>query len=287
MDFRFKVLVAVNLDLDTAFKIGEYSAFKVKSIKVGDLKTLDVAEYSLCEYPDLLSKFDISYGSVVLIKDGRYILFDLRNSETIDTFYGKSVSDFCSVEINGKPVKKTAYCVGNLVDSIIKNFKLIRLNSTGGVKVELLDSAIDFDSSYEIGDYMGFYSNAYKLFDRLIVNISECNGTFISPSDCSRLILHGSLLDCLDNIVLNSSIKDVSICVGIKIRNITVTNGVNFNVLKKLLWLYVFTNGTVGREKDSKSVKHKIYTCNSIESLKKVKLGSSTLGNLVNIIELK
>ena len=45
MDFRFKVLVAVNLDLDTAFKIGEYSAFKVKSIKVGDLKTLDVAEY--------------------------------------------------------------------------------------------------------------------------------------------------------------------------------------------------------------------------------------------------
>ena len=134
---------------------------------------------------------------------------------------------------------------------------------------------------------MGFYSNAYKLFDRLIVNISECNGTFISPSDCSRLILHGSLLDCLDNIVLNSSIKDVSICVGIKIRNITVTNGVNFNVLKKLLWLYVFTNGTVGCEKDSKSVKHKIYTCNSIESLKKVKLGSSTLGNLVNIIELK
>lgn len=94
MDFRFKVLVAVNLDLDTAFKIGEYSTFKVKSIKVGDLKTLDVAEYSLCEYPDLLSKFDISYGSVVLIKDGRYILFDLRNSEIIDTFYGKSVSDF-------------------------------------------------------------------------------------------------------------------------------------------------------------------------------------------------
>lgn len=312
MDFRFKVIVAINLDIDTYFEMGDYRAFRIKSVKIGDLKTLEVIELSLCEYPDLLSKFDISYGSVVLIKDGRYILFDLRNSEIIDTFYGKSVSDFCSVEINGKPVKKTAYCVGNLVDSnigivrfvyksrtsrieiknrssytLIKNFKLIRLNSTGGVKVELLDSAIDFNSSYEIGDYMGFYSNAYKLFDRLIVNISECNGTFISPSDCSRLILHGSLLDCLDNIVLNSSIKDVSICVGIKIRNITVTNGVNFNVLKKLLWLYVFTNGTVGREKDSKSVKHKIYTCNSIESLKKVKLGSSTLGNLVNIIELK
>lgn len=296
MDLSYKVIVAINLDLDTAFKIGEYRAFKIKSIKVGDLKTLDIAEYSLCEYPDLLIKFDISCSSVVIIKDGKYILFALRNSEILDVLYGKSVSDFCSIEINGKPVKKTAYCIGNLVNSnltgivrfvyksrtsrieiqnrsiynLVKTFKLTGLNSADKVKVEFLDSSVDFSSSYRIDEYMGFYSNIYKLFDRLIVNISECNGTFISPSDCSRLILHGSILDCLDNIVLNSSIKDVSICVGIKIRNITVTNGVNFNVLKKLLWLYVFTNGTVGREKDSKSVKHKIYTCNSIESLKKL-----------------
>lgn len=310
MDLRFRVIVAINLDVETAFEMGDYRAFRIKSVKVGDLKTLEVAEYSLCDYPDVLKEFEITENSIIIVKDFNYILFNFGCTDKSSAI-GKDVSNYISIEINGKPIKKTAYHIGSLENSdglIVASFtyksksSIITIQSwakcTDGSTFKITNAYSDdvkitvdvikqYNNYYSVDDYFGYSGSTYELFDRLLVDLEEFNGTFISPSDCSRLILHGSLLDCLDNIVLNSSIKDVSICVGIKIRNITVTNGVNFNVLKKLLWLYVFTNGTVGREKDSKSVKHKIYTCNSIESLKKVKLGSSTLGNLVNIIELK
>ena len=44
MDLRFRVIVAINLDIDTYFEMGDYRAFRIKSVKVGDLKTLEVID---------------------------------------------------------------------------------------------------------------------------------------------------------------------------------------------------------------------------------------------------
>lgn len=312
MDFRFKVIVAINLDIDTYFEMGDYRAFRIKSVKIGDLKTLEVIELSLADYPDVLKEFEITKDSIIIIKDYRYILFNFDGDDKSSAI-GKDVSNYISIEINGKPIKKTAYHIGSLENSdglIVASFtyksksSIITIQSwarhkdAGTFKITNAfsdDAKIKIDDNnyyknyYSIEDYFGYSSSTYKLFDRLLVDLEKFNGTFICPTDCSKIVLFGSWGMQLDNLILNSKIKDITIHGNIKIKNIIVSSGVDLNIVKRLVWLRVLNKiSTYGfLDETGFSIRNKIRTCSSIKSLRRLKVGQLTIGELMDIREIK
>ena len=312
MDLRFKVIVAINLDIDTYFEMGDYRAFGIKSVKIGDLKTLEVAEYSICDYPDVLKEFEITKDSIIIVKDYSYILFNFDDTDKSSAI-GKDVSNYISIEINGKPIKKTAYHIGSLENSdglLVVSFTYKSKSSTitiqswskrtdaGIFKITNAysdDAKITIDvikwhnNYYSVEDYFGYSGSTYELFDRLLVDLEKFNGTFICPTDCSKLELFGSWSMELDNLILNNKIKDIIIHGNIKIKNLIVSSGVDLNLVKRLVWLRVLNKiSTYGFiDETGFSIKNKIRTCSSIESLRKLKVGQLTMSELMDIREIK
>lgn len=312
MDLRFRVIVAINLDVETAFEMGDYRAFRIKSVKVGDLKTLEVAEYSLCDYPDVLKEFEITENSIIIVKDFNYILFNFGCTDKSSAI-GKDVSNYISIEINGKPIKKTAYHIGSLENSdglIVASFtyksksSIITIQSwakctdastfkitnaySDDVKITV-DVIKQYNNYYSVDDYFGYSGSTYELFDRLLVDLEEFNGTFICPTDCSKLELFGSWGMELDNFILNNRVKDITIHGNIKIKNLIVSSGVDLNIIKRLVWLRVLNKiSTYGfLDETGFSIRNRIRTCSSIKSLRRLKVGQLTIGELMDIREIK
>lgn len=312
MDFRFKVIVAINLDIDTYFEMGDYRAFRIKSVKIGDLKTLEVTELSLLDYPDVLKEFEITKDSIIIVKDYSYILFNFDGDDKSSAI-GKDVSNYISIEINGKPIKKTAYHIGsleNLDDLLVVSFTYKSKSSTitiqswsrvtdaGTFKIInafsddaniKIDAIKQHSNYYSIEDYFGYSGSTYEFFDRLLVDLEKFNGTFICPTDCSKIVLFGSWGMQLDNLILNSKIKDITIHGNIKIKNLIVSSGVDFNIIKRLVWLRVLNKiSTYGfLDETGFSIRNKIRTCSSIESLRRLKVGQLTIDELIDIREVK
>ena len=312
MDLRFRVIVAINLDVETAFEMGDYRAFRIKSVKIGDLKTLEVIELSLADYPDVLKEFEITKDSIIIIKDYSYILFNFDGDDKSSAI-GKDVSNYISIEINGKPIKKTAYHIGSLENSdgllvvsftykskssIITIQSWARHKDAGTFKITNAysdDAKIKIDDNnyyknyYSVDDYFGYSGSTYELFDRLLVDLEKFNGTFICPTDCSKIVLFGSWGMELDNLILNSKIKDISVHGNIKIKNLIVSSGVDLNIIKRLVWLRVLNKiSTYGfLDETGFSIRNRIRTCSSIKSLRRLKVGQLTIGELMNIREIK
>lgn len=312
MDLRFRVIVAINLDVETAFEMGDYRAFRIKSVKIGDLKTLEVAELSLCDYPDVLKEFEITKDSIIIIKDYSYILFNFDGDDKSSAI-GKDVSNYISIEINGKPIKKTAYNIGSLENSdglIVASFtyksksSIITIQSwakctdastfkitnaySDDVKITV-DVIKQYNNYYSVDDYFGYSASTYKLFDRLLVDLEKFNGTFICPTDCSKLELFGSWGMELDNFILNNRVKDLTIHGNIKIKNLIVSSGVDLNLVKRLVWLLVLNKiSTYGfLDETGFSIRNRIRTCSSIKSLRRLKVGQLTIDELMDIREIR
>lgn len=312
MDFRFKVIVAINLDIDTYFEMGDYRAFRIKSVKIGDLKTLEVIELSLADYPDVLKEFEITKDSIIIIKDYRYILFNFDGDDKSSAI-GKDVSNYISIEINGKPIKKTAYYIGSLENSdglIVASFtyksksSIITIQSwakctdastfkitnaySDDVKITV-DDIKQHSNYYSIDEYFGYSGSTYELFDRLLVDLEKFNGTFICPTDCSKLELFGSWGMELDNFILNDRVKDITIHGNIKIKNLIVSSGVDLNIIKRLVWLRVLNKiSTYGfLDETGFSIRNRIRTCSSIKSLRRLKVGKLAIDELMDIREIK
>lgn len=105
MDFRFKVLVAINLDSSTVSNIRNYNLYRVKSVKIADVKTFTVDEFSIeeCEMiPNL--RLGLERITQILEKDGEfYIRKRLEYGDSYATVV--SLNSRFSIEIDGKPVK--------------------------------------------------------------------------------------------------------------------------------------------------------------------------------------
>lgn len=312
MDFRFKVIVAINLDIETAFDMGDYRAFRVKSVKIGDLKTLEIAEYSLCDCPDVLREFEITENSIVIVKDFNYILFNFDGNDKGSAF-GKDVSNYISIEVNGKPIKKTVYYIGSLENSdglLVANFAYKSKSSTITIQswarhkdasTFIITNAYSDDAKitidnikqhsnyYSIEEYFGYSGSTYEFFDRLLVDLEKFDATFICPTNYSKLELFGSWGMELDNFILNDRVKNLTIHGNIKIKNIIVSSGVDLNIVKRLVWLRVLNKiSTYGFLVETGfSIKNKIRTCSSIKSLRSLKVGQLTIDELVDIREIK
>lgn len=312
MDLRFRVIVAINLDIDTYFEMGDYRAFRIKSVKIGDLKTLEVIELSLADYPDVLKEFEITKDSIIIIKDYSYILFNFDGDDKSSAI-GKDVSNYISIEINGKHIKKTAYHIGSLENSdglIVASFtyksksSIITIQSwakctdastfkitnaySDDVKITV-DVIKQYNNYYSVEDYFGYSGSTYELFDRLLVDLEKFDATFICPTDYSKLELFGSWGMELDNFILNDRVKDITIHGNIKIKNLIVSSGVDLNIIKRLVWLRILNKiSTYGFLAETGfSIRNRIRTCSSIKSLRRIRVGQLTIGELMDIREIK
>ena len=292
--------------------MGDYRAFRIKSVKIGDLKTLEVTELSLLDYPDVLKEFEITKDSIIIVKDYSYILFNFDGDDKSSAI-GKDVSNYISIEINGKPIKKTAYHIGSLENSdglIVAIFTYKSKSSTitiqswsrvtdaGTFKITnaysddakiTVDVIKQYNNYYSVEDYFGYSGSTYEFFDRLLVDLEKFNGTFICPTDYSKIVLFGSWGMELDNLILNDSVKDLTVHGNIKIKNLIVSSVVDLNLVKRLVWLRVLNKiSTYGFIYETGfSIRNKIRTCSSIESLRKLKVGQLTIGELMDIREIK
>lgn len=151
-----------------------------------------------------------------------------------------------------------------------------------------IDAIKQYSNYYSIEEYFGCSSSTYEFFDRLLVDLGKFNGTFICPTDCSKIVLFGSWGMELDNLILNSKIKDIIIHGNIKIKNIIVSSGVDFNIVKRLVWLRVLNKiSTYGfLDETGFSIRNRIRTCSSVKSLRKIKVGQLTIGELIDIREI-
>lgn len=308
MDLRFRVIVAINLDIDTYFEMGDYRAFRIKSVKIGDLKTLEVIELSLADYPDVLKEFEITKDSIIIIKDYRYILFNFDGDDKSSAI-GKDVSNYISIEVNGKPIKKTVYYIGSLENSdglLVANFAYKSKSSTITIQswarrkdasTFIITNAYSDDAKitidnikqhsnyYSIEEYFGYSGSTYEFFDRLLVDLEKFDATFICPTNYSKLELFGSWGMELDNFILNDRVKNLTIHGNIKIKNIIVSSGVDLNIVKRLVWLRVLNKiSTYGfLDETGFSIRNKIRTCSGIKSLRRLKVGQLTIGELMDI----
>ena len=93
----------------------------------------------------------------------------------------------------------------------------------------------------------------------------------------------------LDNFILNDRVKDITIHGNIKIKNLIVSSGVDLNIIKRLVWLRVLNRiNTYGfLDETGFSIRNRICTCSSIKSLRRLKVGQLTIGELMDIREIK
>lgn len=267
MDFRFKVLVAINLDSSTISNLRNYNLYRVKSVKLADIKTFTVDEFSIeeCEMiPNL--RLGIERRTQILEKDGEfYIRKRLEYGDSYATV--ASLNSRFSIEIDGKPTKnrtvrfcrlmfiggdgdvydllhfkyssrKDAVSVATDVEKRHIKYDVLNLKRGYGNELEVVSKETNEGVMSHI--HMNEYSKSPITDICGVTLISAVNipSNFVIPSDLREVVLYNmdSDVKVIDNLVIHPKLKKVVVTPKrIILANIVLTKDYNLDLVKTLV----------------------------------------------------
>lgn len=316
MDFRFKVLVAINLDSSTASNIRNYNLYRVKSVKLADVKTFTVDEFSIeeCEMiPNL--RLGLERITQILEKDGEfYIRKRLEYGDSYATV--ASLNSRFSIEIDGKPVKnrtvkfcrlmfmggdgyiydllhfkysskKDTVSITTDVENIHIKYNVLSLKRGYGNELEVVSKNTNEGLMSHI--YMNEYSKSQVTDICGVTLLSSVNipSNFIIPSDLREVVLYNGESDVkhIDNLVIHPKLKKVIVTPNmILLGNIFLTKDYNLDAVKTLVNRYFmgYIKGT-----SYATFKKNVNNAKSLEELVYVRAGSLPIGATLKFSILK
>ena len=316
MDFRFKVLVAINLDSSTISNIRNYNLYRVKSVKLADVKTFTVDEFSIeeCEMiPNL--RLGLERITQILEKDGEfYIRKRLEYGDSYATV--ASLNSRFSIEIDGEPVKnrtvkfcrlmfmggdgyiydllhfkysskKDTVSITTDVENIHIKYNVLSLKRGYGNELEVVSKNTNEGLMSHV--YMNEYSKSQVTDICGVTLLSSVNipSNFIIPSDLREVVLYNGESDVkhIDNLVIHSKLKKVVVLPNmILLGNIVLTKNYNLDAVKTLVNRYFmgYIKGT-----SYATFKKNVNNAKSLEELVYVRAGSLPIGATLKFIILK
>lgn len=316
MDFRFKVLVAINLDSSTISNIRNYNLYRVKSVKLADVKTFTVDEFSIeeCEMiPNL--RLGLERITQILEKDGEfYIRKRLEYGDSYATV--ASLNSRFSIEIDGKPVKNRTvkFCrlmfmggdgyiydllhfkysskkdnvsITTDVENIHIKYNVLSLKRGYGNELEVVSKNTNEGLMSHV--YMNEYSKSPITEICGVTLLSSVNipSNFIIPSDLREVVLYNGDSDVkhIDNLVIHPKLKKVIVTPNmILLGNIFLTKNYNLDAVKTLINRYFmgYIKGT-----PYATFKKNVNNAKSLEELVYVRAGSLPIGATLKFSILK
>ena len=316
MDFRFKVLVAINLDSSTISNIRNYNLYRVKSVKLADVKTFTVDEFSIeeCEMiPNL--RLGLERITQILEKDGEfYIRKRLEYGDSYATV--ASLNSRFSIEIDGEPVKnrtvkfcrlmfmggdgyiydllhfkysskKDTVSITTDVENIHIKYNVLSLKRGYGNELEVVSKNTNEGLMSHV--YMNEYSKSPITEICGVTLLSSVNipSNFIIPSDLREVVLYNGDSDVkhIDNLVIHPKLKKVIVTPNmILLGNIFLTKNYNLDAVKTLVNRYFmgYIKGTLYA-----TFKKNVNNAKSLEELVYVKAGSLPIGATLKFSILK
>lgn len=316
MDFRFKVLVAINLDSSTISNIRNYNLYRVKSVKLADVKTFTVDEFSIeeCEMiPNL--RLGLERITQILEKDGEfYIRKRLEYGDSYATV--ASLNSRFSIEIDGEPVKnrtvkfcrlmfmggdgyiydllhfkysskKDTVSITTDVENIHIKYNVLSLKRGYGNELEVVSKNTNEGLMSHV--YMNEYSKSLITEICGVTLLSSVNipSNFIIPSDLREVVLYNGDSDVkhIDNLVIHSKLKKVIVTPNmILLGNIFLTKNYNLDAVKTLINRYFmgYIKGTLYT-----TFKKNVNNAKSLEELVYVRAGSLPIGATLKFSILK
>lgn len=316
MDFRFKVLVAINLDSSTISNIRNYNLYRVKSVKLADVKTFTVDEFSIeeCEMiPNL--RLGLERITQILEKDGEfYIRKRLEYGDSYATV--ASLNSRFSIEIDGEPVKnrtvkfcrlmfmggdgyiydllhfkysskKDTVSITTDVENIHIKYNVLSLKRGYGNELEVVSKNTNEGLMSHV--YMNEYSKSPITEICGVTLLSSVNipSNFIIPSDLREVVLYNGDSDVkhIDNLVIHPKLKKVIVTPNmILLGNIFLTKNYNLDAVKTLINRYF-----MGHIKGTSyaTFKKNVNNAKSLEELVYVRAGSLPIGATLKFSILK
>lgn len=316
MDFRFKVLVAINLDSSTVSNIRNYNLYRVKSVKLADVKTFTVDEFSIeeCEMiPNL--RLGLERITQILEKDGEfYIRKRLEYGDSYATV--ASLNSRFSIEIDGEPVKnrtvkfcrlmfmggdgyiydllhfkyssrKDTVSITTDVENIHIKYNVLSLKRGYGNDLEVVSKNTNEGLMSHL--YMNEYSKSPVTDICGVTLLSAVNipSNFIIPSDLKEVVLYNMDSDekHIDNLVIHQKLKKVIVSPRrIMLENIFLTKNFNLDAIKTLINRYFmgYIKGT-----SYATFKKNVNNAKSLEELVHVRAGSLPIGATLKFSILK
>lgn len=316
MDFRFKVLVAINLDSSTVSNIRNYNLYRVKSVKLADVKTFTVDEFSIeeCEMiPNL--RLGLERITQILEKDGEfYIRKRLEYGDSYATV--ASLNSRFSIEIDGEPVKnrtvkfcrlmfiggdgyiydllhfkysskKDTVSITTDVENIHIKYDVLSLKRGYGNELEVVSKNTNEGLMSHV--YMNEYSKSPVKNICGVTLLSSVNipSNFIIPSDLREVVLYNGDSDVkhIDNLVLHPKLKKVIVTPNmILLGNIFLTKDYNLDAIKTLVLSYFlgYTKGITYA-----TFKKNVNNAKSLEELVYVRAGNLPIGATLKFSILK
>lgn len=316
MDFRFKVLVAINLDSSTASNIRNYNLYRVKSVKLADVKTFTVDEFSIeeCEMiPNL--RLGLERITQILEKDGEfYIRKRLEYGDSYATVV--SLNSRFSIEIDGEPIKnrtvkfcrlmfmggdgyiydllhfkysskKDTVSITTDVENIHIKYNVLSLKRGYGNELEVVSKNTNEGLMSHV--YMNEYSKSPITEICGVTLLSSVNipSNFIIPSDLREVVLYNGDSDVkhIDNLVIHPKLKKVIVTPNmILLGNIFLTKDYNLDAIKTLVNRYFmgYIKGTLYA-----TFKKNVNNAKSLEELVYVRAGSLPIGATLKFSILK
>lgn len=316
MDFRFKVLVAINLDSSTISNIRNYNLYRVKSVKLADVKTFTVDEFSIeeCEMiPNL--RLGLERITQILEKDGEfYIRKRLEYGDSYATV--ASLNSRFSIEIDGEPIKnrtvkfcrlmfmggdgyiydllhfkysskKDTVSITTDVENIHIKYNVLSLKRGYGNELEVVSKNTNEGLMSHI--YMNEYSKSQvtDIFGVTLLSSVNIPSNFIIPSDLREVVLYNGESDVkhIDNLVIHPKLKKVIVTPNmILLGNIVLTKNYNLDAVKTLVNRYFmgYIKGTLYA-----TFKKNVNNAKSLEELVYVRAGSLPIGATLKFSILK
>lgn len=316
MDFRFKVLVAINLDSSTISNIRNYNLYRVKSVKLADVKTFTVDEFSIeeCEMiPNL--RLGLERITQILEKDGEfYIRKRLEYGDSYATV--ASLNSRFSIEIDGEPIKnrtvkfcrlmfmggdgyiydllhfkysskKDTVSITTDVENIHIKYNVLSLKRGYGNELEVVSKNTNEGLMSHV--YMNEYSKSQvtDIFGVTLLSSVNIPSNFIIPSDLREVVLYNGESDVkhIDNLVIHPKLKKVIVTPNmILLGNIVLTKNYNLDAVKTLVNRYFmgYIKGTLYA-----TFKKNVNNAKSLEELVYVRAGSLPIGATLKFSILK
>lgn len=255
-------IIGINLDTSSIKDFGDYKLYRVKSVKLVDIKTFTVCDVGLDDYEKLeYREFELDRHTLILEKNG--IFYEIKRNQCNDSYVTiSSLNGIYYIEIDGKIVKNRALSIASVVgwtgvqrlvdfkyDS--KNCSIKVATSSGSHKVsctvlKLKNNSFNYlDAVERLGNY--YYTNRISIDEYFRDTVERLEHYYyinkISIDDyfggvAQLTVGNISIVDITqikDTIILPSNSEEI-IVYGVEVQERNIENLVLNKGIKKLLW---------------------------------------------------
>ena len=203
-DKRYCVPVVINLDGISLGYCGGYTTYRIKSIKIANIKTLEIYELSIEDFEKSNLSYKLTRKTQIMCKN---VYFYLRMDSGYGTSYARvnEINNIYSIEIDNATILNKRITLA-VITSNIALLKIKYVSSSRKIVIEHSNISNTVDIEYKAIELKRQFSKDLEVFDSTLtlMQLPVIKLNEYSESTSSRINIHG--IDLMDLKVVSDNL---------------------------------------------------------------------------------